>query len=29
MVPEGTTMTNEELAQMNWYVQGIEGSLPQ
>ncbi len=24
VVPEGTTMTNEELAGMNWYVEGID-----
>jgi simple sugar transport system substrate-binding protein len=29
VVPEGTTMTNEELAGMNWYVEGITGTLPQ
>jgi len=27
-VPAGKTMTNAELAGMNWYVQGIEGSIP-
>lgn len=27
-VPAGKTMTNAELAGMNWYVQGIKGSLP-
>lgn len=27
-VPEGKTMTNAELAAMDWYVQGIKGSLP-
>jgi len=29
IVPEGTGMTHEELAQMNWYVQGIDDTLPQ
>ncbi len=27
-VPEGKRMTNAELAGMNWYVQGLKGSLP-
>ena len=27
-VPAGKTMTNGELAGMNWYVQGVEGSIP-
>lgn len=27
-VPAGKTMTNAELAGMNWYVEGIKGSLP-
>ncbi|MEZ5825398.1 MAG: BMP family ABC transporter substrate-binding protein [Geminicoccaceae bacterium] len=29
IVPEGTVMSNEELAGMNWYVQGVKGELPQ
>lgn len=29
VVPEGVVMTNEELAQMNWYVEGITATLPQ
>lgn len=29
MVPEGKVMSNEELAQMDWYIEGIEGTLPQ
>jgi len=29
VIPEGTVMSNEELAGMNWYVEGIEGSVPQ
>jgi basic membrane protein A and related proteins len=28
VVPEGVTMTNEELAAMNWYVEGITAALP-
>ena len=28
-VPEGTTMTREELAGMNWYVEGIDATIPQ
>ncbi len=28
VVPEGVTMTNAELAGMDWYVEGISGSLP-
>jgi simple sugar transport system substrate-binding protein len=28
IVPAGKTMANEELALMDWYVQGIEGTLP-
>jgi basic membrane protein A and related proteins len=28
VVPEGVTMTNEELAAMNWYVEGITAPLP-
>ena len=27
-VPAGKSMTNAELAAMNWYVQGIKGSIP-
>lgn len=27
-VPAGKTMTNDELAGMDWYVQGIQGSIP-
>jgi simple sugar transport system substrate-binding protein len=27
-VPKGKHMTNAELATMNWYVQGITGSIP-
>lgn len=27
-VPAGKRMTNGELAGMNWYVQGIQGSIP-
>lgn len=29
MVPAGTVMTNEELAQMDWYIEGITATLPQ
>ena len=28
VVPEGVTMTNDELAGMNWYVEGITAALP-
>jgi simple sugar transport system substrate-binding protein len=28
IVPEGTTMTNEELAGVNAYVEGIGAALP-
>ncbi len=28
MVEDGVTMTNAELAQMNWYVEGITAALP-
>ncbi|MCB1970159.1 MAG: BMP family ABC transporter substrate-binding protein [Geminicoccaceae bacterium] len=28
-VAEGTEMTHEELAGMNWYVEGVKGELPQ
>jgi basic membrane protein A and related proteins len=28
VVPEGVTMTNEALAGMNWYVEGITAALP-
>ncbi|QSP95368.1 BMP family ABC transporter substrate-binding protein [Marinobacter salinisoli] len=28
-VPEGVRMTNDELASMNWYVEGITATLPQ
>jgi basic membrane protein A and related proteins len=27
-VPEGQTMTDEELLSMNWFVQGVEGEIP-
>jgi basic membrane protein A and related proteins len=28
VVPEGETMADEDILRMNYYVQGIEGSLP-
>lgn len=28
-VPEGETMTDEELSTMEWYVQGVQGKLPE
>lgn len=28
-VPEGTTMTDEEMLQFNWFVQGVEGKISQ
>jgi simple sugar transport system substrate-binding protein len=28
VVPEGTTMTDEELSTMEWYVEGVQGKLP-
>jgi basic membrane protein A len=27
-VPEGQTMTDEELLSMNWFVEGVEGEIP-
>ena len=27
-VAAGKTMTNDELAGMNWYVEGVQGSIP-
>jgi basic membrane protein A len=27
-VPEGQTMTAEELLGMNWFVEGVEGEIP-
>jgi basic membrane protein A len=27
-VPAGTTLTEQQLASLNWYVEGIEGSVP-
>lgn len=28
MVPEGEVLSDQEIANMNWYVEGIEGSIP-
>ncbi|GJL82455.1 MAG: BMP family ABC transporter substrate-binding protein [marine bacterium B5-7] len=28
VVPEGTTLSDEELLGMNWYVEGVQGELP-
>ena len=27
-VPEGQSMTDEELLSMNWFVEGVEGEIP-
>ncbi len=29
MVPEGETMTDEELTTMEWYVEGVQGKVPE
>ena len=29
IVAEGEVMSDEDLLKMNWYVEGIQGSLPQ
>ena len=28
-VPSGTAMTGDELLSMNWFVEGVEGTIPQ